>query len=39
MHVLCVHLDNKVSNANDVDLECTEGPKEPVKLYFGLQVA
>ena len=39
MHILCIHLDKKVSNANDMGLEHMEGPKEPIKLYFGLQVA
>ena len=33
------NLNNKVSNANNVDSEHMEGPKEPIKLYFGLQVA
>ncbi len=38
-HILSVHLYNKVSDANDVDTESTEGPKEPVELNLRLRVA
>ena len=35
-HILCVHLYNEVSDANNVDAESAEGPKEPIELDLQL---
>jgi len=36
LDILGIHFYNQVSNADNVNLECTEGTEEPIKLDLWL---